>query len=71
MDDATVRRLINIACPVALIVTVYDLTQALNHFQDAAIAVTLLMIAAVVVAWLVGLTFTGELFRPVMTNGRS
>ena len=59
MDDATARRLANVLCPAALIVTVYDLTQALNHLQHVAIAVTLLMIAAVVVAWLVALTHEG------------
>lgn len=56
MDDATARRFVNVLCPAALIVTVYDLTQALNHLEQWAIAVALLMIAAVVVAWLVGLT---------------
>lgn len=54
MDEATGRRLINVLCPAALIVTVYDLTQALNHLHHWAIAGILLMIA--VVAWLVVLT---------------
>jgi hypothetical protein len=56
MDDATLRRLVNVACPVALIITIYDLTQALNHLENWAIAVTLFMIAVVAVAWLVAAT---------------
>ena len=59
MDEATRCRLINVLCPAALIVTVHDLTQALNHLEWWAIAATLLMIAAVVVAWLVALTHEG------------
>lgn len=58
MDDATARLLVNIVCPAALIVTVYDLTQALNHLEDWAITLTLLMIAVVIAAWFVGLSHT-------------
>ncbi len=43
------RRLINIMCPAVLIVTGYDLTQALNHLEQGFIAVSLFMIAVVIV----------------------
>lgn len=59
MDDATARLIINFACPVGLIVVIYDLTQALNHLQEPLIALSLLMIAILIVMWTVALTFTG------------
>ena len=59
MDDVTARRLINIVIPAGLIVTIYDLTQALNHLQEPAIIITLLLIAVLIVIWTVTITFTG------------
>ena len=58
MDRVTARWLLNILCPAALIVTVYDLSQALNHLEHLAIASTLIMIGLVIGAWYVGLAHT-------------